>query len=100
MNAMQKMSSGPWWKYGHMWMVVGGPAMVIVASFVTIYFAVSRPDPVYADAPRGSSARLEQPADGTGPALTPAMQARNHAASPESAKLLQGTAPQRQPGHP
>lgn len=102
MSAMQKMSSGPWWKYGHMWMVVGGPAMVVVASFVTVYLAISRPDPVYADAPRDANARFEQPAEaaGTAPALTPAMQARNHAASPESAKLLQGTAPQRQPGHP
>lgn len=102
MNATQKMSSGPWWKFGHMWIVVGGPALVVLASFVTIYLAISRPDPVYADAPADSGPRVEQPGDasGAGTALTPAMQARNHAASPESAKLLQGAAPQRLPGHP
>ncbi|MET4580168.1 nitrogen fixation protein FixH [Ottowia thiooxydans] len=93
----QRISSGPWWKYGHMWLVVGGPAVVVVASFITLYLAVTRPDPVYADAPRGVQV---QPADENDPALTPAMQGRNHAASPASAKALAGTAPARQPGHP
>ena len=42
-------SSGPWWKFGHMWMVVGGPAVVVVASFFTIYLAITRPDPVISE---------------------------------------------------
>ncbi|MFT4193411.1 nitrogen fixation protein FixH [Ottowia sp.] len=63
----------PWWKYGHMWLVVGGPLIVVVASFVTLYLAIRTPDPVYADAAR---ARPAGEAD-----LTPAMQARNHAAT-------------------
>ncbi|MGB3069252.1 MAG: nitrogen fixation protein FixH [Ottowia sp.] len=98
-SAVQNVSSGPWWKYGHMWLVVGGPLVVVVASFITLYLAVSRPDPVYADTPR-AGAQTQQPADGHDPSLTPAMQARNHAASPESGKPLQGMAPARQPGHP
>lgn len=102
-NAMQRPSSGPWWKYGHMWMVVGGPLIVVVASFVTLYLAVSRPDPVYADAPKSSGSQQAQSgtaAEAHSPTLTPAMQARNLAASPESGKPLLGTAPARQPGHP
>ena len=63
----------PWWKYGHMWMVVGGPLIVVVASFITLYLAISTPDPVYTDATRA------RPADEVD--LTPAMQARNHAAT-------------------
>ena len=39
----------PWWKYPHMWMVVGGPLIVVIASFVTLWFALHIPDPVYGD---------------------------------------------------
>ena len=42
--------SGPWWRYGHVWMVIGGPLVVVVASFVTLWLAVSTPDPVYTEA--------------------------------------------------
>ena len=73
--------SGPWWKHPIMWLVVGGPAIVVVASFITLYLAISRPDPVYSDAQR-PDATIEQPAEDRGKAeLTPAMQARNHAAT-------------------
>lgn len=72
-------SSGPWWKYGHMWMVVGGPLIVVVAGFVTLYLAIRTPDPVYTDAPRAPAAAAA-PAPGAA-ALAPAMQARNHAAT-------------------
>lgn len=78
-----------------MWLVVGGPLVVVVASFVTLYLAIRTPDPVYAEPPRAN-----QSVEGHRPTLTPAMQGRNHAASPESAKPLEGAAPQRQPGHP
>ena len=78
--------SGPWWRHPMMWLVVGGPAIVVLASFVTIYLAVSRPDPVYSDASRaGSSA--QQSAEALGKAeLVPAIQARNHAATGGLAK--------------
>lgn len=59
-----------------MWMVVGGPLIVVVASFVTLFLAIRTPDPVYTDRP-GS-----RPADEVSKTeLTPAMQARNHAAT-------------------
>lgn len=66
----------PWWKHGHMWMVVGGPAIVVVASFVTLYLAIRTPDPVYSDPPGGHVAAEEEKSE-----LMPAMQARNHAAT-------------------
>ncbi len=76
--------SRPWWRYGHMWLVVGGPLIVVVASFVTLWLAIRTPDPVYTDADdirvRGSATM--QPADGQeGPSMAPAMQGRNHAAT-------------------
>ena len=39
-------STGPWWKFGYVWLIVAGPAIVVVASLVTVYLAVTRPDPL------------------------------------------------------
>ncbi|MCO5116739.1 MAG: nitrogen fixation protein FixH [Burkholderiaceae bacterium] len=78
MQTSQEPVSAPWWKYGHMWLVVSGPAIVVVAGFFTLYLAISRPDPVYTDAQRAVVAQPSTPAAAT---LTPAMQARNHAAT-------------------
>ena len=79
-----EVPSGPWWKYAHMWMVVGGPLIVVVAAFVTLWLAIRTPDPVYSDTDgvRARGAATLQPADEPdSAALAPAMQARNHAAT-------------------
>lgn len=60
----------PWWRLPIVWMVIGGPSVVVVASFVTLALAILNPDPV-----------LQAPQQASG-AMTPAMQARNHAATP------------------
>jgi hypothetical protein len=71
----------PWWKFGHMWMVVGGPAIVVLASFFTLYLAISRPDPVMDQNYYQKGLELNK-SMGTNPSsLAPAMQARNHAAT-------------------
>ncbi|MDR0274267.1 MAG: nitrogen fixation protein FixH [Burkholderiaceae bacterium] len=73
----------PWWKHGYLWLVIGGPLAVVIASFVTLFFVLETPDPVYQDAPGGQVlAPAEDAADApqSGP-LMPAMQARNHAAT-------------------
>lgn len=91
--ASAPVHSGPWWKYRLMWMVVAGPVAVVLASFVTIYLAVTRPDPVYTDAQRPGVAR-QQPAEEAAQAeLAPAMQARNHAATGGVAKTAPDAAP-------
>ena len=36
----------PWWSFGMVWMVIAGPAVVVVAAFVTLYLAITIPDPV------------------------------------------------------
>ena len=62
-----RAKSGPWWREPMMWLVVGGPATVVVAAVATAGIALHRPDPVIkADA-----------------AKPPAVQARNHAATPK-----------------
>lgn len=60
----------PWWRLPIVWMVIGGPAAVVVASFATLALAIRYPDPVITAPMTASQAN------------TPAMQARNHAATP------------------
>ncbi|OPF63978.1 hypothetical protein BC358_07030 [Hydrogenophaga sp. H7] len=84
---VDRAPSTPWWKVPHMWMVVGGPLLVIVAGLVTVVIAVKNPDPVLnkSDYERDLAAaqRLEGQAKVDAMAkLQPAHQARNHAASP------------------
>ncbi len=61
----------PWWRVPFVWMVIGGPAAVVVAGFTTLGIAIAYPDPV-----------IVSPAS-SNPANQPAVQARNHAASPK-----------------
>lgn len=83
---MSMSSSQPWWKFGHVWLVIAGPLVVVVAGFVTLYLAIRSPDPVIGGAGSGSGKASVQAAPQVGPAteansLAPAMQARNHAAT-------------------
>ncbi len=69
----------PWWKYGHVWLVLAGPAVVVVASLVTLYLAMVGKDPVVdADYYRKGVEINQSLADDPG-SLAPAVQARNHA---------------------
>ena len=61
----------PWWRFPIVWMVIGGPAVVVVASFATLALAILNPDPVI-EAPKTQAASDQ-----------PALQARNHAATPQ-----------------
>jgi hypothetical protein len=82
-------AENPWWKHGFLWMVIAGPAIVVVASFITLYLAVSRPNEIVNEATylRGkqSDQTIEQRRKESG--MAPAIQGRNHAATgvvPES----------------
>lgn len=74
----------PWWTYGYVWLVIGGPAVVVLAALVTGWIAISHPDAVLAEDyyRRGLEINktLGQPAGDK--ALMPAMQGRNHAVTP------------------
>jgi uncharacterized protein len=71
----------PWWRVSVMWVFfVGGLGGVVVASFALLYTAISNRDAVLphdAQAPR-AGAVVGIPNKPT----SPAMQARNHAATP------------------
>lgn len=78
-----KGTDGPWWKHSFVWMVIAGPAIVVVASFVTLYLAVSRPNEIVTEETyrtgKQSDQTIEQRRKDSG--MAPALQGRNHAAT-------------------
>jgi hypothetical protein len=60
----------PWWRYGMVWLVIGGPLAVVVAGFATLAIAITHPDPV-----------IPTSAVAADDAAAPAVQARNHVSS-------------------
>lgn len=73
--------SQAWWHFGHLWLVIAGPALVVVASFVTLYLAISRPDPVVDDDYYRKGIEINRTLADNPTSLAPAVQARNHAAT-------------------
>ncbi|MEI6549680.1 MAG: nitrogen fixation protein FixH [Betaproteobacteria bacterium] len=70
----------PWWSFGMVWMVIAGPAVVVVAAFVTLYLAITIPDPVLPTEAMNPRNALENQGK-LEAAMAPAMQARNHAST-------------------
>jgi hypothetical protein len=92
-NARSVQQEGqPWWRFGLVWMVFGGPAVVMVAGFITLYIAVTNPDPVLQVTPRTAVQERQ------GITHVPAMQGRNHAATGELPAVL--LAPPAEPTKP
>jgi hypothetical protein len=83
MQSKTSQASAPWWKFGHVWLVLGGPAVVVVASFITLYLAVTRPDPVVSEDYYRQGIDINKTLDqeANAASLAPALQARNHAAT-------------------
>jgi len=69
----------PWWKYGHVWLVISGPAIVVVAGFVTLYIALRYPDPVIDENYYRNGMEINKTLNNPAASLAPALQARNHA---------------------
>jgi uncharacterized protein len=80
----QEATSAPWWKHGYVWLVIAGPAAVVVAGVVTLWIAVATPDTVLAT---DGSRRAEMRKNTTERALMPALQGRNHAATPPAQQV-------------
>lgn len=78
-----QQTSEPWWKFGHVWLVLAGPALVVVAGLVTAYIAMRAPDPVLAeDYYRRGLDMNKTLAEEKAKQLAPAMQTRNHVVTP------------------
>ncbi len=80
MNNSTLEASAPWWKFGHVWLVLAGPAIVVIASCFTFYIALTRPDPVVSEDYYQKGIEINKTLERS-PSLAPAQQARNHAAT-------------------
>lgn len=77
-SQLQSAAAVPWWRVGVMWFVVGGLGVVVAGSFALAATALSGADIVVTESmPTGRPAGTQ--------ANTPAMQGRNHAATPPRA---------------
>jgi hypothetical protein len=81
---MSETTSQPWWKYGYVWLVLSGPLAVVVAALVSAWIAVHQQDPVLAPDYYRQGLEINKTLAAQGP-LAPAMQGRNHAATPAGA---------------
>ena len=68
----------PWWRFPMVWFALAGPALVVVAGGVTMAIAYRHADVALVEATPAATARTGARSGPTAPAL----QARNHAATP------------------
>jgi hypothetical protein len=81
MSKPQLTPATQWWKFGHVWLVIAGPAIVVVASFITFYLAASGKDPVVDEDYYRKGIEINKTLQDNPASLAPATQARNHAAT-------------------
>ncbi|HSV34346.1 MAG TPA: FixH family protein [Ramlibacter sp.] len=77
----EQRESRPWWRHGHVWLLISGPAVVVVAGLVTAWIAAASPDPVVAADYYRRGIEINKTL-AREKALMPAVQGRNHAATP------------------
>lgn len=81
MNEIPTVST-PWWKHGHVWLLISGPAVVVVAGIATAFIAAANPDPVVAPDYYRQGIEINKALAARDKANLPAMQGRNHAVTP------------------
>ncbi len=77
-DAKSAVSVSPWYHNPYVWLLIGGPAVVIVASFITLYLAIKHPDPAIEDYYR-KGIEINKTLDAERDSMAPAIQARNNA---------------------
>ena len=84
MNASTENPSAAWWRFGHVWLVIAGPLLVVVASFASAFVAFQGDDTALIDDPAAIRAAHDMQLK-KDRSMVPAIQARNHASTPEAA---------------
>lgn len=78
----QTPKSKAWWRYGYVWLVITGPAVVVVAGFYTLWLAISSPDPVLSESYYQQGININKTLESQPKKLLPALKGRNHAVTP------------------
>jgi len=76
------MTKKPWYRYGHVWLVISGPAVVVVAGIATAVIALRGADPVVEADYYRRGLEINKALAASERAKLPALQGRNHAATP------------------
>lgn len=82
MNKQDTATPAPWWKHGHVWLVISGPAIVVVASLVTGWIALRHQDPVLDADYYRRGMEINKTLAAHQRSRLPAEQGRNHANTP------------------
>ncbi|MEG1655809.1 MAG: FixH family protein, partial [Hafnia sp.] len=80
--ASSEKTAAPWWKFGHVWLVLAGPIIVVIAGFTTLWIAVKSPDPVIEEDYYRKGIEINQTLQNPEKSFAPALKSRNHAATP------------------
>ena len=75
-------SNTPWWRQAEVWLLIAGPATVVVAGVLTTIIAVRGADPVVAVDYYRRGMEINKQLAARDKTLLPAQQGRNHAATP------------------
>ena len=81
-QSKQAVSSGPWWKFGHVWLVLAGPAVVVVAGIITVVIAARGADPIVDPNYYQTGSKINEQLRNPDKSHAPAHAVRNHAATP------------------
>lgn len=82
-SAQESKNSGPWWKYGHVWLIISGPLIVVIAGIITAVIAFSAADPVIDENYYENSTNINKTLRAQQKNMGPAHTVRNHAATPD-----------------
>lgn len=77
-----QVPAAPWWKFGHVWLVISGPLIVVIAGFITLWIAIKSPDPVIEEDYYRKGIEINQTLQNPEKSFAPALKSRNHAATP------------------
>ena len=81
----ESMGQAParWWTFGLVWLVIAGPVAVVVAAIATVWLALAYPETVVAEDYHRRGVEIDKTLTAQqARALVPALQGRNHAATP------------------
>jgi hypothetical protein len=81
MNTEKSSVDQPWWQFGHVWLVISGPLLVVVASFVSGWIAMQGNDTDFKKDDEMVKQQLQNASPAQREALAPAIQGRTHAAT-------------------
>lgn len=84
---MLEKNSRPWWKYGYVWLVIAGPAIVVVAGLYTLWLAMSSPNIVLTDDYYKKGVEINRSLENPQKSFAPALAGRNHAATPAKEQI-------------